>query len=265
MQITIINDCRDENAKLRQVSRTGLLFKNASVNCFGVKSEIEAAGFLVDAIDAFDGREGIVLANVAPRNGNKISKNKRWKNGTPFGYFWYQKTLIISSVDGFTLSLVKKLKITKEVFVLDIPRILEEVELDLSKVKKERIVNSQFRSFDFLPRTARWLWGERDLPKEKFSLSKIKSVRPTVWFIDNFGNIKTVLLKKELNFIDKHSAKIELDYNGKTIKKILPVYNHLKNLPEGEIGLVEGSSGFENRRFMEIIINGGNAADHFNI
>ncbi len=118
MQITIINDCCDENAKLRQISRAGSLIKNSSVNprtkglkgwlvkkilgfsensdfsnfannfgggvnCFGAKSEIEAAGFLVDAIDAMEGREGIVLVNVAPRGG----KSKKWENGAPFGYF----------------------------------------------------------------------------------------------------------------------------------------------------------------------------------
>lgn len=104
MQITIINDCCDENAKLRQISRAGSLIKNSSANCFGVKSEMEAAGFLADAIDAFEGREGVILANVAPRGG----KGKRWENGTPFGYFWHKKTLIVSSADGLVLSLAKK-------------------------------------------------------------------------------------------------------------------------------------------------------------
>jgi hypothetical protein len=266
MQVTIINDCCDQNAKLRQVSRAGSLFENASVNCFGVKSEMEAAGFLVDAIDAFDGREGIVLVNVAPRNkNNETSKNRHWKNGAPFGYFWYRKTLIISSVDGLTLSLVKKLQINDEIFALNISKVLDEVRSDLNEAQKQRIINSQFRSFDFLPRAARWLWEKQDLPKEKFSLSEIKNIYPAVWLIDNFGNIKTTLLEDELNYISGGKAEIKIKYQEKTIKEKFTVYKHLKDLPENEIGLIVGSSGFKDKRFMEIILNGGSAAEHLNI
>lgn len=266
MQITIINDCCDQNAKLRQVSRAGSLFENASVNCFGVKSEMEAAGFLVDAIDAFDGREGIVLVNVAPRNkNNETSKNRYWKNGAPFGYFWYRKTLIISSVDGLTLSLVKKLQINDEIFALNISKVLDEVRSDLNEAQKQRIINSQFRSFDFLPRAARWLWEKQDLPKEKFLLSEIKNIYPAVWLIDNFGNIKTTLLEDELNYISGGKAEIKIKYQEKTIKEKFTIYKHLKDLPENEIGLIVGSSGFKDKRFMEIILNGGSAAEHLNI
>ena len=269
MQITIINDCCDQNAKLRQISRAGSLFKNVSANCFGVKSEIEAAGFLVDAVDTFEGREGVILANVAPRksekNSDKIFEKRKRKNGTPFGYFWHRKTLIISSVGELALSLIKKMKITEEIFILNIPKVLEEVKSNLSAAQKRRIINSQFRSFDFLPRAAKWLLEKQDLPKEKFSLSKIKDSYPTIWFIDNFGNIKTTLLKSELNYIDKYNVKIELNYNKKTTKEILPVYNCLKDLPEEKIGLITGSSGFGNKRFMEIILNGGSAARRLNI
>jgi len=151
MQVSIINDCCDENAALRQISRVGSLIKNSSVNCFGVKNEIEAAGFLVDAIDSFEGEEGIILANVAPRGG----KEKKWNNGAPFGYFWHKRTLIISSADGYILSLAKKVGILSDFCIFDIPEVLKNIDaLILDGAIKERIIKSQFRSFDFLPRVA---------------------------------------------------------------------------------------------------------------
>lgn len=252
MQITIINDCCDENARLRQVSRVGSLIKNSSVNCFGVRSETEAAGFFVDAIDAFEGREGVVLVNVAPRGG----KGKKWENGTPFGYFWHKKTLIVSSVDGFVLSLAKKLEIIKEFYLVDIAEVLNSISEDeLGKEIKDRIIKSQFRSFDFLPRLAAWVWKKRKIPAEKYNLAEIADIPNCIWFIDNFGNIKTTLLKKDCDFSGK-TASLKIGSN----RHKLNFYDRLKDLPDKETGLAVGSSGTGDKRFLEIMRQGGNAA-----
>lgn len=252
MQITIINDCLDQNAKLRQITRTGSLFENCSVNCFGVKSDLEAAGFLVDAIDAFGGREGIIMVNVAPRNG----KAKKWKNGTPFGFFWNKKTLIISSADGLTLSLVKKLGVIKDFYILDIAKVLNSTnKKELDENIKQRIINSQFRSFDFLPRVACWIIKKRKIPFEKYNLSEIPNSPNAVWFVDNFGNIKTTLLEKEIKLGVRNNVTVKID--GKAKK--LNFYNRLGNVPNGETGLVVGSSGIREKRFLEIISQGENA------
>mgnify|MGYP001572747578 CR=1 FL=1 len=119
MNITIINDCKDENARGRQLTRIGSIFQYPA-NFIGVSNELEAAGNIIDVLDANGENSGIILVNVAPRNG----KAKKYPNGTPFGYFWYEKTLIISSIDGYTLSIVKKLKLTKFINVLNIPETL---------------------------------------------------------------------------------------------------------------------------------------------
>ena len=74
MFVTIINDCKCENAKIRQVTRVASLF-DCSVYFSGVANDIEAAGNLVDVLDACEGREGIILVNVAPRHGG----GKKWK------------------------------------------------------------------------------------------------------------------------------------------------------------------------------------------
>lgn len=253
MQVTIINDCCDENAKLRQISRACSLIKNSSASCFGVKSEMEAAGFLVDAVDAFDGRSGVVLANVAPRGG----KGRKWENGTPFGLFQHEKTFVVSSVDGFVLSLAKKLGILKKLYVFDIVEVLKTIKDPfLDDETKERIVKSQFRSFDFVPRLAAWLVEGKKMPAQGYDLSEIPDAPQMVWFIDNFGNIKTTLLKEELDIKDGNKVKLKV---GNKVRS-LNFYNRLKDIPDKTIGLVVGSSGIGEKRFVEIMFRGGNAA-----
>jgi len=255
MQITIINDCRDQNAKLRQISRVGSLFENCSVNCFGVKSDFEAAGFLLDAIDAFEGRKGVIIVNVARREG----KGRKWKNGTPFGFFWREKTLIVTSVGGIcgsALSLAKKADLLKEFFIMDIPEVLNSVsEKELDDKTKKRIADSQFRSFDFLPRAAFWLFSGRKLPCKKYDLSNIADKKNHIWFIDNFGNIKTTIFEDELKI---NNNEIKLKINGKARK--FNFYKRLKDAPDKSIAVVLGSSGIGEKRFAEIVLRGGSAA-----
>lgn len=258
MQITIINDCLDQNAKLRQITRTGSLFKNCSVNCFGVKSDLEAAGFLVDAVDAFGGREGIIMVNVAPRNW----KAEKRKNGSPFGFFWNKKTLVISSIDGLVLSLAQKLGAIKDFYILDIVKVLNLIDdKELNKNTKRRIASSQFRSFDFLPRVAYWITKKKNIPFEKYDLSEIPNSPNTIWFVDNFGNIKTTLLKEDIDLDAKNNAALKI--TKKPIR--LKFYNTLSDLPDKTTGLVIGSSGIGEKRFLEIISRGGNASKKLGI
>lgn len=253
MQISIINDCFDENAKLRQISRAGALFPFAGVNCFAVNNELEASGFLIDALDAFEQREGVILANVAPRNGDA----RRWKNGTPFGYFWHGKTLVVSSVDGLILSLPKKIGLMKEFNLFDIEDVMNFISDDeLSPEVKNKTIKTQFRSFNFLPRAADWVWRKYGLPSEKYDIAQIKDAPEAIWFIDNFGNMKTTLIGKDFNFKEGEDVKVVV--KGKKYK--LQFHRQLKDLPDGKFGLIEGSSGIGNRRFLEIILQGGNAA-----
>jgi len=115
--VTIINDCRDENAKGRQVTRAISLLK-CPVSFIGVENDLEASGNLIDTMDALGESAGVILVNVAPRNG----KGRKWGNGSPFGYFRYKKIIVVSSIDGLTLSLVKKLKLIKFVNILDLKK-----------------------------------------------------------------------------------------------------------------------------------------------
>lgn len=223
MYCTIINDCRDANAAGRQATKVASLL-GCPTNFIGVKSDLEAAGNLVDALDAGEGKEGIVLVNVAPRSG----RGKKWQNGSPFGYFWYKRTLVVSTIDGFTLSLVKKLQIVEEINILDCP------------------VDTQFRSYEFLPKAAESIFTGKGLPSTAISIDKIVGAPHAVWWIDNFGNCKTTLLIEEK-------------------KGGLPFISRLKDVPNGESAIVVGSSGIGNKRFLEVVVQGGSAAEHFKL
>lgn len=247
MNITVINDCKDENAKGRQLARINSIFKSPA-NFIGVSNELEAAGNIIDILDANGDGNGIILVNVAPRNG----KAKKHKNGSPFGYFWYKKTLVISSIDGFTLSLVKKLKIAKFINVLDTPKTIDILIKNnfLSSNLKSHITNSQFRSYDFLPIIAYYLFKNKKkrIKSKKADIKTIPDAPVTIWWVDNFGNCKTTILSNEIKIL-----------------KGFKYYPRLKDVPNKKPALITGSSGLRNKRFLEIVVQGGSAAKLFNL
>ncbi len=254
MIVTIINDCRDANAAGRQAARAGLLLSSSPV-FIGVSNDLEAAGNIIDALDATEGREGVILANVAPRHGNV----KRWKNGTPFGYFWYKKTLVLSTTDGLTLSLVKKLGLAQYISVLDISKTFQKLtELHNHLLELgQNVANSQFRSYDFLPRIAVSILNGTKVPSDKLAINEIPTAPHAIWWIDNFGNCKTTILPEEINHKANGSVEIKMGKFNFTPQ--------LKDVPDGESALIIGSSGLEKKRFVEVVVQGDSAAKHYNL
>lgn len=257
MFVSIINDCRDSDERGRQMTRSSILFPGANVSFLGVRnfSEIEAAGMLVDVLDASNGEEGIVLVNAAPRHGD----GKKWKNGTPFGYFYVGKTLIVSTIAGETLSLVKKFGMINELRVTDLPTVLDYMvkEGKFEKKNRDRVVLTQFRSYEYSPFLAHWLSKGEKVPSEKYSVDEIVNAPKAVWWIDNFGNTKTTLLPDEVDF--KPGKMLDTRFGEFTC------YERLKDVPDNESAVIIGSSGYENRRFLEIVVQGGSAARAFNL
>lgn len=157
MFITIVNDSSNDNARVRQIVRWSTLFPKATISFVGIDSNLEnsatltAGGNLVDILDASDGREGIVALNVAPRG-----EMKDGENGPSFCYFWYKKTLVVPTIKGYTLSLVKKFNIVKNVNLLDTKGVLDFAFKKglIDNWLNSYIAKSQFRSFDFQPRVA---------------------------------------------------------------------------------------------------------------
>jgi len=249
MNTVIINDCRDANAIGRQIARTSSLL-NSTATFIAVTSDIEAAGNIIDTLDAFGEYPGIVLANVAPRNG----KAKKWENGTPFGYFRYKQILVCTSIDGFVLSLVKKFKLISSITVLDLPDTLDYLIADnaLQHGMKDMVIKTQFRSFDFLPRVAAYVAKGKKLNGNTLRIQDIPDAPPVIWWIDSFGNCKTTLLRDDAV---QFSAPFD----------VLPYFERLKDVPDVTSAIISGSSGIGEERFLEIVVQGGSAEKEFNM
>jgi hypothetical protein len=257
MFATIITDCNDTATAGRQLTRANSLF-SCPANLVGVdfNADYQAAGNMIDILDAAEGREGVLLVNVAPRSG----KAKKWKNGTPFGFFYYKNTLVVTTVDGKTLSLVKKLGLTDKIRVFDIPTVMSEIpnKLDIYPGQVEYIINTQFRSFEFLPRVAKWIWGKIELPVENMMIDEVEDIEGQIWWVDNFGNCKTTFLPEEIGF----EVGKEIQFKNLPAVKC---YAKLKDVPNGDPALVVGSSGIEGKRFVEFLVQGSSAANNYGL
>jgi len=252
MFTVIINDCRDENARGRQAARiTSLIDTHTSF--IGVETDIEAGVNLIETLDATQGRRGIILMNVAPRGGH----TRQWENGTPFGYVWYKETLIVGSVDGLCFSGMKKFGLVEEIKVLDTntgaAAMLAAGFID--EVAAAHIPRTQFRSFDFTPRIAAFIFLGNEVPSVPLPIEDIPDLPPAVWWIDNFGNCKTTLTEKDV------ADKIELETRWGTFT----FYDQLKNVPDQETGFTIGSSGLPGNRFVELVVQRASAAKQYGV
>ena len=247
MFVTVINDCKSENDIARQETRLMSLFGVPTSfvgvsSDFSVNATLEAAGNLVDTLDALEDREGIVLLNVAPRGEQK----KDGYNGTSFCYFRFKNVLVISTVRGHSLSLVKKLDLITEINLVSVDDVIafaHSVGL-VSDGQAAYIPVSQFRSFDFTPRLAHWLHTGIQVPHTTINLDSIENMHDCIWYVDAFGNCKTTLLADQINVQFGEKVKTNL---GEFV-----YYQRLKDLPKGETALYLGSSGIGGRRFVEI-------------
>lgn len=249
--ITYISDCRDDNTQGRLKARVSSYFPGSYVGFVGVKSDYEAAINLVDIVDAYEGNPGIILVNVAPRHGAA----KKWPNGTPFGWFKLGNLDIFTTIDGMTLSLLQKvMKQDLKVNVYDIPSVVPH--MNLSKEDQDRIIHTQFRSFDYLPRLAKCCMDGMDLPVTEIFDAMPRMPKSVCW-VDCFGNLKTNILPEEINF--KVGEKVCLRINDHK-QVLLPCYNRLKDIPDDVVALTIGSSGHGDKRFIEIMQQGKSAS-----
>jgi hypothetical protein len=193
-------------------------------------------------------RENIVLVNVAPR---AEDVKQKWDNGTPFCYFRIDNTLVVSTYEGHCLALARYLEIVNEVELLDVPTVTAAAIKwgDLTAEEAEKINHSQFRSLEFLPFVAYWLWKGKSVPSKKQSLAGLPSPKGQVWQIDNFSLVKTTLLPEDVGF---EQGKQVVLHDG----EVATCYRRLADVPKGITALTIGSSGYGSRRFLEVAIGG---------
>lgn len=255
--ITYISDCRDDNTKGRLLARVSTYFPGSNVMFVGVRDDIEAAINLVDVVDAYEGRKGVILLNVAPRHG---LAQKKWPNGTPFGWTKIDNIDVFTTIDGMSLSLIQKLTGKKvEVKVYDIPKTVPH--MDLEPEVQNRIIHTQFRSFDYLPRLAAAIMEGKALPVTEI-FDKVPEMPPMICWVDSFGNLKTNVLPEEIGF----ELKREVIFRVSGHKQFrLPCYERLKDIPDNYVALTVGSSGMAQKRFIEIMQQGGSSAESLGV
>lgn len=241
MKIDIFTDCVDENAKERQIDRYESLFPGAHVSCNNlVSGDVAILARIVDKLDAtrFGKELYIVVCNIAPR------ADKKYKNGAPFCFVRLGNAIIIGTPDAFVL--LKKLGIVTEVQETDV---LTSCKKFLDDGEAERIARSQFRSFDYVPLLALWLFENKDIPTTSLVV-ETETIEEQIWWKDCFGNLKTTLTESNIK-------------NAKDTK--FPFYERMSDVPVGDIAYVVGSSGYGNSRFVELIKQGGSAADDLDL
>ncbi|MDN5275108.1 MAG: hypothetical protein JWP06_1009 [Candidatus Saccharibacteria bacterium] len=251
---TIITDCADANARARQELRFDSLFGvKPSFLGVGSYSPFEAAGNLIEQLDVLTNfpvsdksRQNVVLVNVAPR-GEDVQK--KWDNGTPFCYFKFGQTLVVSTYEGQSLALARDFGIVSTVELFDIPTVTAAaVEWgELTPEEAERINHTQFRSLEFMPLVAYWIWQGKPVPSTAQSLEELPSAKGKAWFIDNFDNVKTTMLPEDIDFAD--GKQVTLDGGIAAT-----CYTRLTDVPQGVTALTIGSSGYGDHRFLEIVI-----------
>lgn len=136
---------------------------------------------------------------------------------------------------------------------ITLDRLIENNQL--KKSLKNKMIRSQFRSFDFLPYVAKYLFTGNKIQGVKLKLNDVPDAPNAIWWIDNFGNCKTTLLVDDI----KQGYQKFDKYNK------LPYYARLKDVPDKVSAIIIGSSGFGKHRFLEVVSQGGSAAKILNI
>jgi hypothetical protein len=260
MFTTIITDCKSQNAKLRQITRFTAMGLGC-VSAFGINSNlsadatVEAGANLIDALDASDGKRGLIFTNVAPRG-----KDKETDNGSSFCYFWYKDTLVISTVEGYCLYFVNKFRLKEKVGLINTDELTDWayksglINSHLNKYLK----TTQFRSYDLVPKLAVWILKKYKVPFKNIKI-KNRQLDTCVWCVDAFGNCKLTATNKDL--VLNHKKFIE------TNKGKFYLYKNLKDVPKSETAIYVGSSGLGDERFLEIATQkkAGSAAARLNL
>ncbi len=244
-------DCKDSNAIVRLTARLQALFPDKPIYANGINSDLEASGCIVDTLDAL--RKGlnshIIIGNLAPR------EEKKHKNGAPFYFGYIKDEIVIANYTCF--SLCAKLGLIDTIYETDVYTVCREF---LDEDEAKRIANSQFRSFEYVPLLAMWVYEKKDIPNTEISIHP--DANQKIWWVDNFGNVKTTFTRDEI-LLKVKEGYVDISINDNIMT--FPFYEKLSDVPVHERAVIIGSSGYGNIRFAEIVIQGKSAASEFKL
>lgn len=244
--IFAFTDCKDQNALTRLEARLAVLFDESTIHAVGINTDREASGCILDTLDALriKNKPAIIIGNLAPRS------DKHYKNGAPFYIGYVGKIILIATRTCFDL--LSKYKLIETIYETDVETVCKKF---LPQKEAHRIANSQFRSFEYVPLLARWVYEKKKVPSVKHKLTTV--LENQIWWVDNFGNCKTTITRDELKKSIVNTS-VTLTIHNKKIK--LPFYEKLADVPKGNLGIIIGSSGYGESRFAEIVKQGGSAS-----
>lgn len=244
--IFAFTDCKDLNALTRLEARLTTLFESSPIHGVGIDTDVEAAGCILDTLDALriGSKPAIIIGNLAPRS------DKSHKNGAPFYVGHIDQTIIVATKTCF--SLLAKYKLIHFINETDVETVCKKF---LPEEEALRIANSQFRSFEYVPRLARWAYEKEVIPATESEIMPLD--QDQIWWVDNFGNCKTTITEPEIKerIVDN---MVKLQINNTEVA--FPFYQKLADVPKGELGIIIGSSGYGTVRFAEIVKQGASAS-----
>lgn len=265
--VTYFQDCIDNNA-INRLKRKIHAYTGGTTDVIPIEHMAAVGMDLVDMLQASRivsnlkplGRQ-IILANMARR---ELSHGV-YRNGPPFCYFKVgegkSEVLVVSTFTEDFLTLAHRLGIVEEVNLLEIHDVLESAIKNghMRADEAEEIEFSQFRSLDFVPLAARLLthspfW----LVSEVRHLGDPPPPKGIALRFDNFGNIFTDVLPEDVGF--EPGGKLTL-VTGEEIN----CYKYLADVPPGELAAVIGSSGYAQKRFIMVTIQGTSAEAYLDI
>ena len=223
----------------------------------------------------------LIIINVAPRT---ESVKRRWGNGTPFCFFAIGGVLVVSTYSTPILALLfrilkKDTSVSQpKIHVMETGAVMQHAAQQqwIPQEEANRIINTQFRSYEFVPLVAYWIVtrGESGaIPCSVVSMSHLETAddddgasqtygtSPTsfIWFIDNFGNCKTSLLPEDIDFVENKKYSVTLENTESLIVKV-PSVKRLSDAIPKVPAVIVGSSGYKNFRFLELVIKNANFA-----
>lgn len=247
MRIAIVTDCGGQ-ATGRMKLRTSALHPDANVfDDFESAALVEASGNIIDAIDA--GAEA-VLCNSAPR-----LKTRETNGGT----------IVFGKVaDAIVVATVGTLGLVSAVFP---DATFRSIKVDAFMRRHGHGGRSRFnfRGLEVFPLVLRAIRDNVNLDDVSEPHTNFPKAEPCVWLIDRIEgrptNLKLSILRSSLEgFSPKAKAAVQIGEGG---TRTLACYERLTDIPEGQLGLYEGSSGHGDDRFLEIAVMGGSAAERF--
>lgn len=188
----------------------------------------------------------VLFANCAPRKDVKSARQDNEGEGLVYAKLKNGAQLLVVN-SGYSLSFV-------------LPHI---VELWSTKTSAR---GSQFRSRDNFPKAvAQCLQGDMSFLDKKLDHTNQAIVPPlpdaVVAYIDSFGNMKTSIRTGHALLADlKEGDKVRVLVGDK--RRTATVTNGSFSVPEGELALAPGSSGYDSP-FWELFKRGGSAVQEF--